>query len=374
MNDIKQVSFFMEECRRMGIPVLGPDVNESNYHFTVNKEGAIRFGLGAIKGLGSSPVQAIIAEREEGGWYKSIFDLTKRINLRVCNKKAFESLVYAGGFDSFGNVHRAQYFKEDTSGKTFLENVIRFGSGFQDSENSSQVSMFGEDTGAKLPEPVIPPSEEWGNIYALNKEKEVIGIFISGHPLDDFQLEIESFCNGNVGMLHDMEVHKNKDLLIPGIISEAEHRFTRKGDPFGTLIVEDYNDSYKIFLWRENYLKYKHFLNPGTFVALKGRIEIPPRRAELEFNIHSIDLLQTLRDTRANGVQLKVSTKALDQIMITDLNKLFMENQGSCPVQFIVYDPLDKIEVNMPSKTIKVGLNNDFVKKLKEFDLEFKIK
>ena len=374
MNDIKQVSFFMEECRRMGVPVLGPDVNESNYQFTVNKEGAVLFGLGAIKGLGSAPVQAIIEERTENGFFKNIFDLTKRINLRVCNKKAFESLVFAGGFDSFGNVHRAQYFKEDTSGKTFLENVIRFGFGFQDSENSSQASLFGEDTGIKLPEPIIPPSDEWGNIYALNKEKEVIGMFISGHPLDDFQLEIESFCNGSIGMLNDLETNRNKDLLMAGIISEAEHRTTRKGDPFGTLIVEDYNDSYKIFLWRENYLKYKHFLNPGTFVALKGRIEIPPRRSELEFTIHSIDLLQTLRETRANNVQLKVSTKALDQIMISDLNKLFMENQGDCPVQFLVYDPLDKIEVKMPSKTIKVGLNNDFVKRLREFDLEFKIK
>lgn len=373
MNDIKQVSFFMEECRRMGVPVLGPDVNESNYHFTVNKEGAIRFGLGAIKGLGSAPVQAIIEERNENGWFRNIFDLTKRINLRVCNKKAFESLVYAGGFDSFKNVHRAQYFKEE-NGRTFLESVIRFGSGFQDSENSSQVSMFGEGSGAKLPEPVIPPAEEWGNIYALNKEREVIGMFISGHPLDDFQLEIDSFCNGNVGMLNDMEANRNKDLLIAGIISEAEHRFTKKGDPFGTLIVEDYNDSYKLFLWRENYLKYKHFLNPGTFVALKGRIEIPPRRSELEFSVQSIDLLQTLRETKANSVQLKVSTKALDQRMITDLNKLFMENTGNCPVHFSVYDPLDNIEVKMPSKTIKVGLNNEFVKELKNFDLEFKIK
>ncbi len=374
MNDIKQVSFFMEECRRMGVPVLGPDINESNYHFTVNKEGAIRFGLGAIKGLGSSPVQAIIEERTESGWFKDIFDLTKRINLRVCNRKAFESLVYAGGFDSFKNVHRAQYFKEDGSQRTFLENVVRFGSGFQDSENSSQASLFGEDSGAKLPEPVIPPAEEWGNIYALNKEKEVIGMFISGHPLDDFQLEIDSFCNGNVGMLNNMEEHRNKDLLIAGIISEAEHRFTKKGDPFGTLIVEDYNDSYKLFLWRENYLKYKHFLNPGTFVALKGRIEIPPRRSELEFSVHSIDLLQTLRETKANSIQLKVSTKALDQIMITDLNKLFMENVGNTPVKFVVFDPLDNVEVNMPSKTIKVGLNNEFVNGLKDFDLEFKIK
>lgn len=357
----------------MGIPVLGPDVNESNYHFTVNKEGAIRFGLGAIKGLGSAPVQEIVREREENGPFLTIFDLAKRLNLRVCNKKAFESLAYAGGFDSFNNIHRAQYFKED-NGRTFLENVIKFGAGFQDSENSAQGSLFGEDSGAKMPEPAVPYAEEWSNIYALNKEKEVIGIFISGHPLDDFKLELNSFCNGTVSMLNDMENNKNKDLLIGAVISDAEHRFTRKGDPFGTLTIEDYNDSYKIFLWRENYLKFKHFVNPGTFVAIKGRIEIPPRRNELEFTVHSIELLQTLRDKKATRLDLKVSTKSLDQRMVSDLSRIFEENSGNCPVQFMVYDPLDKIEVNMPSKSIKVELTNKLLKELDHFELDYRIK
>ena len=162
MNDIKQVTFFMEECRRMKLDVFGPDVNESNYQFTVNKSGAIRFGLGAIKGLGAAPIEALIEEREKSGDYKDVFDLAKRINLRVCSKKAFESLAYAGGFDSFGKVHRAQYFQEDTNSRTFLENVIRFGSGFQDSENSNQASLFGGEGGATLPEPIIPEAEEWG--------------------------------------------------------------------------------------------------------------------------------------------------------------------------------------------------------------------
>ncbi|MFT5779396.1 MAG: DNA polymerase-3 subunit alpha, partial [Crocinitomicaceae bacterium] len=374
MNDIKQVSFFMEECRRMGVLVLGPDINESNYHFTVNKAGAIRFGLGAIKGLGSSPVQAIIDERNEKGHFLSIFDLAKRINLRVCNKKAFESLVYGGGFDSFKSVHRAQYFKEDTNGRTFLENLVRFGSGYQDSENSSQGSLFDGESGEKLPEPSIPASEEWGNIYALNKEKEVIGIFISGHPLDDFKMEITSFCSGEVNMLNNLEAHRGKDLLIAAIISDAEHRFTRKGDPFGTITIEDYNDSYKIFLWRENYLKYKHFLNPGTFVSVKGRIEIPQRRSELEFSIHSIDLLSNLKEARANSLHLKVSTKALDQIMITDLTRIFDQNTGTIPVRFTVFDPLDAVEVHLPSKSLKVDLTNELFKELKNFDLEVQIK
>jgi len=374
MNDIKQVSFFMEECKRMGIPVLGPDINESNLYFTVNKEGAIRFGLGAIKGLGTAPVEAIIGEREENGPYKSIFDLAKRINLRVCNKKAFESLAYAGGFDSFKDVHRAQYFQEDGAGRTFLEQVIRYGSGFQDSENSSQASLFGEDTGVKLPEPQIPKAEEWGNIYALNKEKEVIGMFISGHPLDDFRIEIESFCTGNISMLNDMEQHLNKEILIAGIVTEAESRFTRKGDPFGTLLIEDYNDSHKLFLWRENYLKFKHFCAPGTFLSIKGRIEVPRNRKDPEFTIASMDLLQNLRETKANGLHVKLTTKQIDQLLIDELNKLFMDNPGNCPVQFTVFDSLAEIDVKMTSRTVKVNLSNEFFKKLKGIDLDFEIK
>jgi len=373
MNDIKQISFFMEECKRMGIPVLGPDVNESNYHFTVNKEGAIRFGLGAIKGLGSGPVEAIIEERGENGPFQSIFDMAKRINLRVCNKKAFESLAYAGGFDSFKNVHRAQYFQEDISGKTFLESAMRFGASFQDNESSSQVSLFGESSGAKMPEPEIPKATEWSSMFKLKKEKEVVGIFISGHPLDDFRVEIDAFCNGNISMLHDLESHKGKDILVPAIIIEAEHRVTKNGDPFGTLIIEDYSDSHKLFLWRENYLKFKHFFHPGTFVAFKGKIEKPLRRNELEFVVSTISLLQELKDAKASELSIKVSSKELDQVMITDLYKLFTENEGRVSVNFTVFDPLDGIEVRMPSKTIKIDPNSQLFKELQKFNLEFRL-
>ena len=374
MNDIKQVTFFMEECKRMGVPVLGPDVNESNYKFTVNKEGAVRFGLGAIKGLGSAPVEAIISERTENGPFVSIFEFAKRINLRLCTKKAFESLAYAGGFDSFQNIHRAQYFKEDNNGRVFLENVIKFGASFQESENSSQVSMFGEATGTKMPEPEIPKAEEWGSIYKLSREKEVIGIFISGHPLDDFRVEIESFCKGNVGMLSNMEVNKGKDLLIAATVTEAEHRITKNGDPFGTLLIEDYTDSYKIFLWRENYLKYKHFLTAGTFIAINGKIEVPPRRKDLELIISNIEMLQNLREQKANSVHLSINSRAIDQIMISDLNKVLLAHEGNCSIHFSIYDELDKMEVKMPSRTIKVDPSNQLFNELKKFDLKVAIK
>ena len=373
MNDIKQVSFFMEECKRMGVPVLGPDVNESIYQFTVNKEGAVRFGLGAIKGMGSGPVEGIMEARAEGGHFVSIFDMAKRVNLRLCNKKAFESLAYSGGFDSFKNVHRAQYFKEDSSGKTFLENAIRFGASFQESENSSQASLFGDATGTKMPEPEIPKAEEWGSVYTLNREKEVVGIFISGHPLDDFRIEIDSFCNGKVGMLNDMEQHKNKDLLIAATITEAEHRFTKNGDPFGTLTIEDYTDSYRIFLWRENYLKFKHFIAPGAFIALKGRIEVPRNRKDLEFIINNIDMLQELKENRAKNVSVKLTTKQIDHALITDLNKLFLAHEGKCNLTFTIQDPLDNIEINMPSKSFKVNPSNLLFKELNRLNIDYKL-
>jgi DNA polymerase-3 subunit alpha len=374
MNDIKQVSFFMEECKRMGVPVLGPDVNESQYLFTVNKAGAIRFGLGAIKGLGSAPVDAIVAERKENGNYKSIFDLAKRVNLRVCNKKAFESLALAGGFDSFKGVHRAQYFEQDSNGRLFLESAMKFGANFQDNENSAQVSLFGEASGQTVYEPEIPKADEWSSMYKLNREKEVVGIFISGHPLDDFRLEIESFCNGNVGMLSNANEHRGKDVKIAAIITECEHRFTKKNEPFGTLTVEDYTDSYKLFLFRENYLKFKHFFVPNNFICLRGKFDLPSYRKEYEFVLNQVELLHELKEKNAHSIDLRVATKNVNQLLISDLNKLFVENPGSCQVKFIVHDPLDGIEISMPSKNIRVDVNNNFIRELKKYDLEFSLK
>jgi DNA polymerase-3 subunit alpha len=374
MGDIKSVSFFMEECKRMGVSVLGPDVNESNYKFTVNAQGGIRFGMGAVKGVGGLAVENIILTRKESGNYKTIFDFTKRANLRQCNKKVLEALAYAGGFDSFEKTHRAQFFNEDPSGRSFIENALKFGTSYQENENSSQVSLFGGEDGIDMPEPEVPSCEEWGSIYKLNREKEVVGIFISGHPLDDYKLEMTSFCNGNVDMLNDMIAHQGKDITIGCVVSDAEHRFTKNGDPFGTLLIEDYSDSYKIFLWRENYLKFKHFLTPGAFLAIKGRIEVPPRRSELEFSIYSVEMMSQMREKNAKSVHLRIEAKALEQRLISDLNKLFLENEGNCSLSFKIVDSLDGVEVTMPSKSIKIDPNNKVFKALEEMNVTFEVK
>jgi len=372
MSDIKQVSFFMEECRRMGIEVLGPDINESGFTFSVNTAGAIRFGLGAIKGMGSGPVEAILEERKNGA-FSSIFELTTRINLRLCNKRAFESLAYAGGFDSFTGVHRAQYFAADANGRTFLEAAMRYGASVQEQQQSAQHSMFGEATGTTMPAPTVPKADEWPAIYKLNREKEVVGIFISGHPLDDYKVEITSFCTGTVAMLNEPSVFLGRDLLIAAIITGVEHRITKRGDAFGSLVIEDYQDAFKLNLFNESYLKFKHFMEPGTFVAIKGRIEVPRFRQYPEFVVHHIELLQELRDKRAKMLKLRFSAKQLDQLIIDQLHELFEANPGACQLHFTVYDSLDGVEVSLPSRSIKVQPSSQLFKELAKLDIQFKL-
>jgi DNA polymerase-3 subunit alpha len=373
MNDIKQVSFFMEECRRMGLHVLGPDVNESNYTFTVNKEGAIRFGLGAIKGLGVGPVEELVEERKKNGAFQSIFDITKRCNLRVCNKKALESLVNAGALDSFQYMHRAQYFAEDQSNKTFLENAIRFGSNFQGEQESGQGTIFDSPELLDIPEPSVPKVEEWSSILKLNREKEVVGIYISGHPLDDFKLEIDSFCTGNVAMLNDPETFKGKDIVIAAIITDAEERLTKRGDRFGSITIEDYHDSHKLFLFGESYLRYAMFLKPGIFVAIKGRIEPNRFRNNLEFSIHSMELLDQFREKRAKNLHLKVTVSALNNSLIQDLNELFLANEGKCAVNFTVFDPVEKLDIQLNSKNLKIEPNKNVTRELDRLQIEYRL-
>lgn len=372
MSDIKQVSFFMEECRRMGIEVLGPDINESGFTFSVNTAGAIRFGLGAIKGMGSGPVEAILEERKNGA-FSSIFEFTTRINLRLCNKRAFESLAYAGGFDSFTGVHRAQYFAADANGRTFLEAAMRYGASVQEQQQSAQHSMFGEATGTTMPAPTVPKADEWPAIYKLNREKEVVGIFISGHPLDDYKVEISSFCTGTVAMLNEPSVFLGRDLLIAAVITGVEHRITKRGDAFGSLVIEDYQDAFKLNLFNESYLKFKHFMEPGTFVAIKGRIEVPRFRQYPEFVVHHIELLQELRDKRAKMLKLRFSAKQLDQLIIDQLHELFEANPGACQLHFTVYDSLDGVEVSLPSRSIKVQPSSQLFKELAKLDIQFKL-
>lgn len=382
LSDITQVSFFMEECRRMGLTVSGPDINESVYQFTVNKEGVIRFGLGGVKGVGSGPVEAIIEERNANGPFNSIFDFSKRIDLRRCNKKAFESIAYSGGFDSFKNVHRAQYFQADASGKTFLENAIRFGANFQESANAAQVSMFGESSDIKMPEPQIPVAKEWDTMERLNHEKDVVGIFISGHPLDDYKLEIQAFCKGNVNDIieQNLEANRNREFVIPCIVVDAQIMQAKSGKEYGLLTVEDYTTANRIFLFGENYLKYFHFLKKDILIVVKGKVKEREMRFQsavpqkLEFSLSSIELLSSMMATIKTEITVKIPISTLDYMFMEKLEELFPESDGTCPVFFEVYDILDNLTVTLPSRNLKITPSIHIINALQKLNVEVELK
>lgn len=372
MNDITKVTFFMEECRRMGIEVMGPDVNESQYKFVVNKEGAVRFGMGAIKGVGSAPIMSIVSEREQNGPYRSIFDFASRVDLKVCNKKAFEGIALAGGFDSFKGIHRAQYFATSNTGRLFLEDVMKFGFSVQQSDESAQVSMFGDAEIEAMPEPIPPNVEEWSSLVKLSKEKEVVGIFITGHPLDDFRFELKSFCNAQVSYLENVEEHANKELKFAGIVTAVEHRFSKKGNPFGTIEIEDYSGGTKLFLFGEDYLKFKHFMVQGTFLYIIGKVANRMYKSdEFEFKVSTIELLTDVREKLVSSLSIKVSPTDLTPLFVQEMHELLSGYSGKCHLKFAVTDPVSGIEINMPSKTMKVDLGGDLLKRLQDMRVEF---
>ncbi|GGW51400.1 DNA polymerase III subunit alpha [Arenibacter certesii] len=379
MNDIKQVTFFMEECKRMGLEVLGPDVNESFYKFAVNAEGAVRFGMGAVKGVGRGAVETIVENRRKDGPYRSVFDLAKRIDLRAANKRAFENLALAGGFDSFGDTHRAQYFHDEGDGITFLEKVIRYGNKYQDNENSAQVSLFGDASEVQIPEPEVPPCEEWGTMGKLRREKEVVGIYISGHPLDDFDTEIKAFTNANISAVANMGDFVNKELTFAGVISDVQHRVSKNGKGWASFIVEDYGDSLEFRIFGEEYLKYRHFLMINSFAYFKVFIREgwvnrdTGKKGEPRMQYNMIMMLQDVMETFAKKLTIKLDIGQLKEDSIMDLKDILVSHGGNHPLNFVVYEMKEKIKVNMTSRKQKINISSELLMQLRENEVHYKL-
>ena len=381
MNDIKTVTFFMEECKRMGLEVLGPDVNESYYKFAVNDAGAVRFGMGAVKGVGRGAVETIVENRKKDGPYKSVFDLAKRIDLRAANKRAFENLTLAGGFDSFGDTHRAQYLHDEGDGITFLEKVMKYGSKFQESQNSSQVSLFGEASDVQIPEPVVPPCEEWGTMEKLRKEKEVVGIYISGHPLDDFKSEIKSFCNSGIAAVHNMEQYVNKELSIAGVITDVQHRVSKNGKGWAMFSMEDYTDSYDFRIFGEEYLKFRHFLMISSFVYVKLFIregwtnKDTGKKGDPRLQFNSFMLLQDVMEQYAKKLTIKLNIDTLKEEDVFNLKKTLNsdEQEGKHPLKFEVYEMQEQIKVDLSSRKQKINITTQLLAELEEQNIIFKL-
>ena len=343
MNDIKQVSFFMEECKRMGLKVLGPDVNESYYKFTVNNDYAVRFGIGAVKGVGANAVDTIVQNRKDNP-YKSIFDLAKKIDLRAANKKAFESLALAGGFDCFTETHRAQYFHIEGEGITFLEKAMRFGSKFQENENSSQVSLFGEASDVQISEPIVPPCEEWSTMEKLAKEKEVVGIYISGHPLDDYRFEMNSFCNVKLMHLKSLPNLVGKTLSFGGIVTNVQYRTGKNGKDWAMFTLEGYDESHDFRIFNEEYLKFRHFLVNNQFIYFKINVKDgwvnreTGKKSDPQINFTDAKLLADVLPTFAKKLAIQLNVLDLKDTLIYQLSEIFKANEGDKQVDFEVVE------------------------------------
>ncbi|MBT3561196.1 MAG: DNA polymerase III subunit alpha, partial [Flavobacteriaceae bacterium] len=378
MNDIKQVSFFMEECKRMSIKVLGPDVNESFYKFTVNDNNAIRFGMGAVKGVGSGAVKTIIEGRKEKR-YNSIFDLTKTIDLRSANKKAFDSLVYAGGFDSFKGVNRSQYLLDNGDGVTFIEKALKFGAKFQENKNSAQVSLFENSDEVQLQEPNIPHCDPWPNLEELKLEKEVVGIYISGHPLDDFKTPIKHFCNAPLDVLKDLNLLINKELRIGGIIGEVEHRISKNGKGWARFTVEDFTDSYDFRIFGEEYLKFKHFLFESNFIYLRlivkegWRNRDTGKTGDPRISFLSFQQLQDTLEKNSKKLTIQLNINDLDDSKLEDITTLFKKYKGKNQLEFSFFENNEKIKLTMLSENFKVSINEELISKIKDKNLHFKL-
>ena len=376
ISDLKKITLFIDEARRMGIEVLGPDINESDVKFTVNKDGNIRFGLGAIKGVGENAVMQVIEEREKNGPYRDIYDFVSRVNLNTLNRKNIEAMALAGAFDCFPEISREQYFAADAKGTTFIEHLIRFGNNIKTIKNSSKNTLFGEDNGFSMKKPEPPSCDEWPKLEKLNREKEVIGFYLSSHPLDDFRLEIENFTNTTLEELrNNMQEFIERDVAVAGMVTETRNGISKNNKPYASFTLQDYTDSFRFVLFDKDCVEFSKYLVNGYFLLVKGKVQ---RRKyaenELDFRVKSITLLSSVKDELIKSVTIKVKAPDVDNELINQLTKMIKANPGETELRFLFIDPESKISLPMFSRTIKVRLNNDFITFLEDHPaLDFKV-
>ncbi|MES2731349.1 MAG: DNA polymerase III subunit alpha [Bacteroidota bacterium] len=371
IGTIEKITFFMDECRAMGIPVLGPDVNESTSNFDVNQRGQIRFGLGAIKGAGEAAVEAIIQERTEQGFYKDFFDFARRVTLKSVNKKTFESLALAGAFDGFaeahpGGIHRAQYLDTPPGEKdNLIEKAIKYGTGYHQQKNASQASLFGAASGGDVPLPKIVPCEQWSEIQRLKNEKDVVGFYISGHPLDQYKLELENFCSCTLDRIDEF---RNRDVNVAGIITKKTIKQAKNGNYFMIFTLEDYKGSVEVALFNKDYIQFERDIDVDRFIYLKGKIEARWGSSDqFELKPIRIELLSEIREKLSKEIQIQIDMSVLTSQFVQELDQLMKANPGNCQLKMTVQDREEKMEVQMLSRKYKISPTNEMIKRLSEW-------
>lgn len=375
LSNITEITKFMDECRAMSINVLGPDVNESMMKFSVNKEGDIRFGLAAIKGVGGGAVNNIIEERVKNGAFKNIFDFVERVNLTSCNKKNIESLALAGAFDNFSEIEREQFFGLNAKGEAFVDLLIRYGNKYQTDKNQAQNSLFGGDESVEIARPEIPKTEKWSDLERLGKERDLIGIYLSAHPLDEYSLVLNYVCNVNMAEIEDKDALKNKEVFLGGLVSDIREGFTKQGKPYMIIKIEDFSGSGEIPLFGDDYINFGKYGRKGLYVFIKGRVQ--GRRYnenQLELKINSIQLLPDVKDQLIEKITITLPLHEMNKQMVEELSILTKNNPGNSLLYFEIVDGERNLRVDLFSRNFKVQVKKELIDYLTENEsLLFKI-
>ncbi|MEO6759661.1 MAG: DNA polymerase III subunit alpha, partial [Saprospiraceae bacterium] len=355
-SNIEKITFFLEECRRMGLVVKGPDINESQVNFSVNKKGEIRYGLGAVKGVGEAAVENLIIERNAKGAFKDLFDFMRRMNLRNVNKRVMESMANAGAFDG-QNIPRAAFFAPSDKYDTYIEHLVKYGAAYQEEKVMSTNSLFGDlsDT-VSIVEPAVPRVQPWGLIYQLQKEKDVIGIYLSGHPLDDFRYEWEHFATP----LEKIENYKGRKVNIGGFVNKAEHRISQKGTGWGRFTIQDYTGSLEITMFSESYAKFKSYFDEGASLYIEGEYRPRYNSDEMEFRVLNVRLLETVGEEKTTSITLRIPLTILSADMIERIEKICHAHKGKHTLRMELLDYENKDKWAFKAER-KVQVDNDFI-------------
>ena len=375
ISNITEITKLMDECKSMGVKVLGPDVNESNLKFSVNYHGDIRFGLGAIKGVGESAVQSILEERRKNGEFKNIFDFVQRVNLSACNRKNIENLALAGGFDSFPGIKREDFFVKNAKDESFSDILVRYGNKYQLDKAAAANSLFGGEHEVEVATPEIVPAPSWSDLERLNKERDLVGIYLSAHPLDEFAVILENVCNVHMAELTDLTPLQNHDLVLGGIVTGVREGYTKTGKPYGIAKVEDYSGTAEFAFFGNEWVEKKNFFMEGMFLFMKGKCQPKQwKQEEWEVKINSIELLPEVKEKVVEKLTVTAPLSAIDDQLIMEFSSLVKDSPGNAELHFLVRDEDGQMYVNLMSRTMKISVQKELVNYLKNQPLlDYKI-
>ena len=370
LDNITEITKLMDECKAMGIPTLGPDVNESWQKFSANHHGEIRFGISAIKSVGGAAADVIIEEREKNGPYKNIFDFIQRVNLSACNRKCVESLVLSGGFDSFGSMKREDFFAKNTKGETFIETLIRYGQLYQNEMAQARNSLFGGDNAVEIATPPIIKGEQWSDIERLNKEREYVGIYLSAHPLDEYRIVLDNLCNTKCSEINDLSTLSDReDIILGGIVTSNQQKYTKSGKPCGFVNIEDYNGTGQLAFFGEDWGKWNGMLIVGSSVYITAKCVPRFRDSNLyDLKVQNIEYLPTVKERSIDRFTINITTDDLDSLVVEELNQIIREHPGKTKLFFQLHDRKGNNHVLLKSRTHEIDVRQDLIKFIENHD------